>query len=166
MAVLASTSILQAQDKPGAPPPEAVATGNGSTKIFDSLAGTALQAMKKRAEELNIHGVAVVAYAEGDTVQSWSSKMLVVGRMTNPASATKPGDNLLGIAYTKASEMADTQKDSGSGVRKPFTGEYGWEGGVTARGKAGIIIVAFSGGVSADDVKVSHAGLDVLASRL
>src|ERR1017187_7761979 len=105
----------QAQDKPGATAAQPAEAGNGSSKIFYELADTALLTMQKRAEELKIHGVAVVAYAEGDTVKSWSSKMLVVGKMTNPASDTKAGDNLLGIAYTKASEMADTLKNSGKG---------------------------------------------------
>jgi len=109
--------------------------------------------------------VAVVAYAEGDTVQSWSSKMLVVGRMKNAPADGKKGDNLLGIAYTKAAEMADTLKDSGSGVRAPMTGEYGWQGGVVAKTKSGIVIVAFSGGKSEDDVQASRAGLAVMANH-
>jgi len=133
---------------------------------FDALADTALLAMKKRAEELNIKGVALVACAPGDTVKSWTSKMLVVGQMTTPASGTNQGSNLLGIAYTKASEMADTLKDSGSKVRPPKTGEYGFQGGKVVRGKTGILIAAFSGGPSEDDVKVSQAGLDILASKL
>src|SRR5271165_3512397 len=56
---------------------------NGPTVInsFDSLADSALLAMRTRAEQLRIGGVAVVAYFEGDTVQSWSSKMAVVGRL-------------------------------------------------------------------------------------
>jgi hypothetical protein len=62
--------------------------------------------------------------------------------------------------------MASTLKDSGSGVRPPLTGEFGWQGGVVARGKAGILIVAFSGGRSEDDVNISRAGLEVLAHSL
>ena len=42
---------------------------------------SALKAMVKRAEELKIKGAAVVAYIEGDTTKSWSSKMVVVGSM-------------------------------------------------------------------------------------
>jgi hypothetical protein len=62
--------------------------------------------------------------------------------------------------------MADTLKDSGSKVRPPKTGEYGFQGGKVARGKTGILIASFSGGPSEDDVKVSQAGLDILASKL
>ena len=125
---------------------------------FDTSAGAALQAMKARAEELKIGGAAVLAYFEGDKIESWSSKMLVVGRMKDEQTATDKGSNLLAIAYAKAAEMADTLKDSGSKVRPPMTGEFGWEGGVIVRVKTGYIIAAFSGGKSEDDVAVSRAG--------
>ena len=52
-------------------------------KIFDQLADSALMAMTKRAEGLKIKGAAVVAYIEGETTKSWSSKMVVVGAMKN-----------------------------------------------------------------------------------
>ena len=103
-------------------------------------------------------GVAVLACFEGDSIQSWSSKMLVVGRMKDEPNATNKGSNLLGIAYAKAAEMADTLKDSGSKVRPPMLGEYGWEGGVIVPIKGGHIVAAFSGGKSEDDVATSRAG--------
>jgi hypothetical protein len=137
-----------------------------SAKNFDKAANAALLAMRQRAGELSISGVAVVAYFEGDSIQSWSSKMLVVGRMKDDPSATSKGSNLLAIAYSKAAEMADTLKDSGSQVRPPMTGEVGWTGGVILRGKTGYVIAAFSGGKSEDDVKVSQAGVEVLKSKL
>jgi uncharacterized protein GlcG (DUF336 family) len=62
--------------------------------------------------------------------------------------------------------MADTLKASGSGVRPPIKGEYGWQGGVIIRGKTGYLIAAFSGGSSPDDVKISQAGLEVMAQSL
>ena len=95
----------------------------------------ALRAMKARADELHASGVAVVAYAPGASVASWSSRMQVVGSMTQAPSAKDKGSNLLGIAYAKAAEMAATLRDSGSGVRPPLTGEFGWQGGVVAKGK-------------------------------
>jgi type 1 glutamine amidotransferase len=133
---------------------------------FDGLANSALMAMKKRADELGIGGVAVVAYFPGDKIQYWSSKMLVIGRMRDEPSDTSKGANLIGIAYAKAVEMADTLKDSGSQVRPPMTGEFGWKGGVIARGKSGYVIAAFSGGKSEDDVKISTAGVEQLKSGL
>jgi hypothetical protein len=137
-----------------------------SAKKFDALAETALDAMKKRAAELNISGVAVVSYAPGDTIAGWSSRMAVVGRMKDTPSATDKGSNLLGIAYAKAAEMADTLQDSGTAKRPPMTGEFGWQGGVIARTKTGYVIVAFSGGKSAEDAQVSRSGLEVLKPAL
>ncbi len=160
-ATVSRGKTLAAADSPSArPAPAATATA------FDPLADSALQAMRQRATELGIGGVAVVAYFEGDTVKSWTSKMIVVGRMRDEPSATDKGANLLGIAYAKAAEMADTLKNSGSQVRPPMTGEYGWTGGVIARGKNGYLIAAFSGGKSDDDVKVSTAGVDQLKTGL
>jgi uncharacterized protein len=141
---------------------------NGPPQVnpFDGLANSALMAMKKRADELGIGGVAVVAYFPGDKIQYWSSKMLVIGRMRDEPSDTSKGANLIGIAYAKAVEMADTLKDSGSQVRPPMTGEFGWQGGVIVRGKNGYLIAAFSGGKSEDDVKISTAGVEELKTGL
>jgi hypothetical protein len=129
------------------------------SKSFTSTADAALAAMKAQAQKMGLGGVAVVAYFEGETIQSWSSKMIVVGRYKDDPTTTDKGSNLLGIVYAKAAEMADTHQDSGSGIRPPMTGEYGWKGGVIARGKAGYWIAAFSGGKSDDDVKISREGL-------
>jgi hypothetical protein len=164
LSLACATGLATAQAAPQTIAP--VSSSVPSAKDFDPAANAALQAMKQRAGELNITGVAVVAYFEGDTIQSWTSKMLVVGRMKDMPTATDKGSNLLGIAYAKASEMADTLKDSGSNVRPPMTGEFGWTGGVIVHGKTGYLIAAFSGGKSEDDVKVSRAGADTLKSRL
>jgi len=137
-----------------------------TTNNFDTVAEAALLAMRRRADELKIEGVAVVAYFEGDTIQSWSSKMAVVGKMKTLPVQEKKGSNLLAIAYAKASEMADTLKDSGSNVRPPMTGEFGWSGGVIFRGRKGFLVAAFSGGKSEDDVKVSRAGVEELKTGL
>jgi type 1 glutamine amidotransferase len=138
--------------------------GGAPAKGFDTAADAALAAMRKRAGELKITGVAVVAYFEGDDIQSWTSKMSVVGRRKDLPTATDKGNNLLGIAYAKAAEMADTLKDSGSKGRPPMTGEFGWQGGVIVHGKTGWCVAAFSGGKSEDDVQVSQAGAAALKS--
>ena len=92
--------------------------------------------------------------------------MLVIGRMRDEPSDTSKGANLIGIAYAKAVEMADTLKDSGSQVRPPMTGEFGWNGGVIVQGRNGYLIAAFSGGKSEDDVEVSRSGIAQLQSGL
>ncbi len=136
-----------------------------SGKRFDTAARAALAAMKVRAAALKIQGVAVVAFAPGDSIESWMSEMAVVGHMTDHTNGEK-GNNLLAIAYAKASEMANTLKDSGTSGQLPMTGEFGWEGGTMARVPNGYIVVAFSGGRSEDDVATSKAGLAVLEGRL
>ncbi len=86
--------------------------------------------------------------------------------MIKPPSTNDKGSNLLAVAYAKASEMAATLKDSGKGDRPILTGEFGWQGGVVAKGKTGLLIAAFSGGRSEDDVMISRAGLEVLTQAL
>lgn len=163
-----TTPCVHAQNKPEsqpgttATPPPASPAAQG----FSAAADQALLVMVRRAEELHIKGVAVVAFIEGDRVTAWSSKMVVVGSMTNAPSAKDHGSNLLAIAYSKAAEMADTLKDSGNAGRPPMTGEFGWAGGVMSKGKTGYLIASFSGGPSEDDVRVSRAGLEVLARLL
>jgi hypothetical protein len=137
-----------------------------SAKKFDALAEAALTAMKARAAELKITGVAVVSYAQGDTIQGWTSKAAVVGRMKDLPTADSKGFNLMAIAYSKSAEMADTLENSGTAKRPPMTGEFGWQGGVIARVKSGYAIVAFSGGKSEEDVEVSRAGIEVLKRGL
>jgi hypothetical protein len=141
-----------------------------NAKKLDALEVQALEAMKQRAAELMVTGVAVVNYAPGDTVQAWTSKMAIVGRMIDPKASVN-GNNLLGIAYAKSAEMADTLENSGTAKRPPMTGEFGWQGGVIAQVKigktgSGHIIVSFSGGKSEDDVEVSKAGLEVMKKGL
>jgi hypothetical protein len=160
---------LFAQINPMTPPSDTeklIRVGAQPASVFDAVADQALLAMKGRAEELKIKGVAVVAYVPGDNVKSWISKMAVVGSLTAGGSQKDPGVNLLAIAYSKAAEMADTLKDSGSGVRPPMKGEFGWQGGLITKGKTGYVIAAFSGGPSESDVKVSRAGLELLAGKL
>ena len=167
----AGAAPLTAQDKTAAAAPVAhqcmpSAAGEAPARMFEDAADKALAAMKQRAVELDVKGVAVVAYAEGESTTSWSSRMTVVGALKTAPSQNDRGANLLAIAYSKAAEMADTLKASGSGVRPALTGEVGWQGGVVARGKTGILIAAFSGGKSEDDVKISKAGLEVLSGKL
>jgi hypothetical protein len=145
-----------------APPPAGPKPG----QLFDELAGSALAAMTRRAEELKIKGAALVAYSQGENVTGWSSKMVVVGALKNAPAGNDKGANLLAIAYSKAAEMADTLKDSGKAGRPPMTGETGWQGGLIRKGRTGYLIAAFSGGPSEADLKVSQAGLDVLAGKL
>jgi hypothetical protein len=123
---------------------------------FIKHADKCLALMEQTAQKQGIKGTAVIAFIPGEKTQTWISRMKVVGFFTN-------GDaNTLGIAYTKAAEMADLLKDSGSGIRKPLTGEYGWQGGVIKKVKTGYILAVFSGGSGEQDVAVSKEGLNLL----
>ena len=112
--------------------------------------------MEKSAQNMSIKGVAIVAFIPGDATMSWISKMKVVGTLTNEKA------NFLGIASSKASEMADTHLDSGSGVRGIKSGENGYKGGIIRKVNSGYLIAAFSGGSGQQDVEVAKAGLDWL----
>ena len=126
---------------------------------FSTRAGTALRAMREKAEQLHVGGAAVIAFFEGAELRGWTSSMLAVDRYKDAPSADKAGANLLAIAYAKAAEMADTLKDSGHAGRPVMTGEFGWEGGVVRAWNGGYLIAAFSGGKSEDDREISKAGV-------
>ena len=129
---------------------------NSGEKIFLAKADQSLALIEQAAQKISIKGVAIVAFIPGEMTDSWTSKMKVVGHLTNNK------DNLLGIASAKAAEMADTRKDSGSGVREIYSGELGYKGGLIKKVKSGYILAVFSGGSSEQDLEVAKIGLDWL----
>lgn len=125
--------------------------------IFIRQADKSLDLIDQAAQKMSIKGVAIVAFIpEGEPSTSWISKMRVVGHLADGKN------NLLGIAYTKASEMADTHLDSGSGVRPVYSGELGYKGGLIKKVKSGYILAIFSGGSSDQDLEVAKIGLEWL----
>lgn len=126
-------------------------------KIFLKHANDALSAIEQGAEKLSIKGVAMVMFLPGDSTTSWISKMKIVGQMKKGKS------NLLGVASSKAAEMADTYHDSGSDIRPPLKGEYGYKGGVIRKINRGYIMAVFSGGSPDQDKEAATAGMEVLA---
>jgi hypothetical protein len=133
------------------------AKANDGEKIFLKHADDALLAIEQKAGKLSIKGVAIVIFVPGDTVKAWVSKMKVVGQMKKGTS------NLLGVASSKASEMADTYQDSGSGIRAPLKGEYGYKGGVIKKLSIGYIMAVFSGGSPDQDKEAATDGAELLA---
>ena len=129
---------------------------NKGEKIFIAQADKALAVIEEAARKLKINGTAVVAFIPGEKTEGWISKMKVIGFFTNGDS------NTLGVAYTKAAEMADTFKDSGSGIRKPLTGEFGWQGGAIKKVEGGYILATFSGASGEQDFAVASEGLNWL----
>jgi hypothetical protein len=137
-----------------------------SAKKVDALEQTALVAMKAKAAELKVQGVAVASFAPGESVDAWTSKMAVVGRMTDPAATDGRGNNMLGIAYDKSAEMARTHVNSGTAPCKPMVAEFCWQGGAIEKVKGGWLIVAFSGATGEQDFQVSQAGLAAMKAGI
>jgi len=131
-------------------------SGKTGEKMFITQADKSLELIEQAAQKISIKGVAIVAFIPGEVTDSWTSKMKVVGHLTSDKA------NLLGIASTKAAEMADTHKDSGSGVREIYSGELGYKGGLIRKVKSGYILAVFSGGSSEQDLEVAKIGLDWL----
>lgn len=136
-----------------------LATLQKGENIFLKHVEECLNIIEEEANKIPMTGVAVAAYIPGDVTENWISQMRVVGKLADDKV------NLLGIAYTKAAEMAVTHKDSGDSNRKNMRGEYGYEGGVIKAVRNGFLICAFSGGKSEDDVSAARKGLDWLASK-
>ncbi|HAQ20830.1 MAG TPA: hypothetical protein DCR40_16600 [Prolixibacteraceae bacterium] len=126
-------------------------------KIFVKQADQCLAIIEQAAQKISIKGVAIVAYLPGDVTETWISKMKVVGNLTSGKA------NLLGIAYTKASEMADTHRDSGSKIREIYNGELGYKGGLIKKVDSGYLLAVFSGGSGEQDLEVAQIGLDWLS---
>lgn len=126
---------------------------------FTAIADSALAAMVERAQAMGVQGAAVVAWADLAPATGWTSLLRIVGGMT------KGKNNLIGIAYGKAAEMADTLRDSGSGARPPLHGENGYHGGVIRPVAGGHVLAVFSGATGEQDVEVSRAALGVFTQR-
>lgn len=125
---------------------------------FYQHADKCLSLMEQLAQKIQVNGVGIIAYIPGDTATTWISKMKVVGAMGNESS------NYLAVAYSKAAEMAETFQNSGSGIRDPKLGEFGWMGGLIQKVEGGYILAAFSGATGEQDVEVATAGLKYLTN--
>jgi flagellar hook protein FlgE len=126
-------------------------------KSFVKYSDEALAIMVKKAEELSVNGAAIIGFIPGEKTESWITKMRVVGSLTNSNS------NLLGIAYSKASDMAATLQNSGTDkTRTVLKGEYGYQGGLIKKIKSGYIIAVFSGGKTEQDLQIAQEGLNAL----
>lgn len=128
-------------------------------QIFLKHADECLMQMEKAVKKESITGVAIISFIPGDATESWISKMKVVGKLADDKS------NLCAIAYSKASEMAVTLKDSGDSTRKTINGELGYQGGAIIKVKYGYLVAAFSGASGQQDYDVSKLGLEWLALK-
>lgn len=129
-------------------------------KNFIEHADACLEIMELAAQEMSVIGAAVIAYIPGEHTASWISRMRVVGTLANESA------NFLAIAYSKAAEMAETYKTSGTADREPLLGEFGYQGGVIKKVDAGYLLAVFSGASGEQDVEIAGKGLDCLLKAL
>ena len=129
-------------------------------KSFIEHADECLEIMDQAAQEMSVIGAAVIAYIPGETTASWISKMKVVGTLDNGSA------NFLAIAYSKAAEMAETYKISGTADREPMHGEFGYQGGVIKKTDDGYLLTVFSGASGEQDAEIAGKGLDCLLNSL
>ncbi len=125
-------------------------------ELFLANAQGCLDAMEATAREMSVQGVAVIAFIPGKKSLTWISRMKVVGTLASDNS------NFLSVAYSKAGEMAETLRNSGSAGREPLHGEFGYEGGVIEKVSTGYILAVFSGATGEQDTEIARAGLDEL----
>ncbi|MGE5943717.1 MAG: hypothetical protein ACM31G_05185 [Flavobacteriales bacterium] len=130
-----------------------------SEKTFIKYADDALALMKQEALNMNIKGVGLIAYIPGNETTSWTSKMIVV------KTTGSEKQNFIAIAHSKASEMAETLTNSGSKVREPKFGEFGYIGGVIKKIDSGYLLATFSGATGEQDVEVATKALDWLVAK-
>jgi hypothetical protein len=128
--------------------------------LFLKVANASLLEMEKTANEINIVGVAVVAYVPGENTAGWISKMKVVNAIGDDEA------NFLAIAYSKASEMVLTHQNSGSEARPMLRGEFAYKGGVIRKFRSGYILATFSGAHWMLDLKVSEVGISYLEKEM
>lgn len=130
-----------------------------SENTFITHADEALALMKQEALTMNIRGVGLVCYIPGNETQSWISKMIVV------KTTGSPRQNFIAVAHSKAAEMAETLTNSGSKVREPKAGEFGYIGGVIKKIDSGYLLATFSGATGEQDLEVSTKTLDWLVGK-
>ncbi len=135
---------------------------------FQGVAGPMIAAMETHAKKLRVKGVILVA-AMDDNGLSWISRMKAVETIkdvpANPEKHEYPGYNFIGIAYSKAAEMADTRLNSGSKTRPAFQGEFGYPGGLIRKVRSGFILTVFSGATGEQDMEIAGAGMNAYAGE-
>ena len=130
---------------------------------FQIVSGKMIAEMETHARRLGVKGVILVASMD-DNGLSWMSQMKAVDTIKavpeNSEQHEYPGYNFIGIAYSKAAEMADTKLNSGSKVRSTFQGEFGYQGGVIKKVPSGFMLTVFSGASGEQDFEIATAGMN------
>ena len=129
---------------------------------FQIKASKIIDAMEKQANKLQVKGVILVNHMD-ENGHSWNSFMKAVDIIKkvpdNPEGQSYSGYNYIGIAYSKAAEMADTKFNSGSEIRAPYQGEFGYTGGAIKKIDSGYLLTVFSGATGEQDFEIAQAGI-------
>ena len=130
----------------------------------------AVATMSRKANELDVGGVAVALVTDVSLPVLLEPAFIVVGKFQRGPRDDDPNDtgtNYAAVAWSKLAEMLATRVDSGTDKdRRPKKGECGWPGGVVAREGEFLLLTAFSGGTGEEDVKIAKAGLESLRNSI
>ena len=85
----------------------------------------ALEAMKAKAMEMGIEGVAAASVLNSSNTVDWIGEMKVVGKYLDHEG----GFNLVAVAWSKCAEVMATLADSGNPNHQVMTGELNYTGG-------------------------------------
>jgi hypothetical protein len=141
----------------------------GNSGNVEQRVVNALSAMWLRVRELQVSGVALVAYENQPL--GWQVQIMVMGRLERQPEPDKrgaddKGTNYIAVASSKLAEMVSTGMNSGSASRPLLNGELGYQGGVVRVNSAGLrFYTSFSGATPEQDVLIAQAGMEVLCPK-
>lgn len=124
-------------------------------KEIREMLAKALDAMKAKAVEMGIEGVATASFLDNGKEYDWVGEMAVVGTTCN----LREGWDLVAIAWSKAGEVIVSHADSGDPNRKKIMGELGFTGGAYDEHKGCKLAFSFSGATSEEDLEVAKFGI-------
>lgn len=122
----------------------------------------ALEAMKAKALEMKIQGVAAAAVLNRGEESDWIGEMKVVETPNNFTN----GWNLVAIAWSKCGEVIATKADSGNPEHRKILGELGFDGGAWCEYNGVQMAFAFSGARSQEDYAVAKYGIEKMKEAL
>ena len=118
----------------------------------------ALEAMKAKAMEMGIEGVAAASVLNSSDTIDWIGEMKVVGKYLDHEG----GFNLVAVAWSKCAEVMATLADSGNPNHQVMTGELNYTGGAYDEHEGIKMAFAFSGATSEEDYVVAKHGIEKL----
>ncbi|MBR2233097.1 MAG: hypothetical protein IJ891_12150 [Prevotella sp.] len=118
----------------------------------------ALEAMKAKAMEMGIEGVAAASVLNSSNTVDWIGEMKVVGKYLDHEGCF----NLVAVAWSKCAEVMATLADSGNHDHQVMTGELNYTGGAYDEHEGIKMAFAFSGATSEEDYVVAKHGIEKL----